>query len=346
MLAGDRAANHVGLSTTNARRATGLVLALVVLACAMAASLAIGTRQIPFGVVVDALFAPDGSDVHAVVRDLRVPRTVLGLLVGAALGTGGALIQALTRNPLADPGLLGVNAGASLAVVLGVSLLGIRTIHGALWAAFVGAIVATVVVYAIGAAGGGVASPARLVLAGVALAAVLGGIGTAITLLDRWTFDRLRFWGVGDLAGRNFEVVAAIAPFVAVGLVLALLAARPLNLVGLGDDLAASLGAHVVRTRVIVMVAIMLLCGAATAAVGPIGFVGLMVPHVARWIVGPDQRWILAYTVVLSPVLLLVSDLVGRVVLRPGELQVGIVTAFVGAPVLIALVRRRRVSGL
>ncbi len=185
----------------------------------------------------------------------------------------------------------------------------------------------------------------RLTLAGVALGAVLGGI-SGVTLLDPAAFDRMRFWGAGSLAGRTMEMAGTIAPFVVVGLVLALVVARPLNTVALGDDLASSLGAHVGRTRVLVGVAVMLLCGAATAAAGPIAFVGLMVPHVARWTVGPDQRWILPYSAVLAPVLLLVSDVVGRVVVMPGELQVGIVTAFVGAPVLIALVRRSKASGL
>jgi iron complex transport system permease protein len=175
---------------------------------------------------------------------------------------------------------------------------------------------------------------------------VLGGISSGIQLLDPQTFDRLRQWGAGSLVAPGYETIWAVLPFISIGLVIALIMARPLNAVALGDDLAAALGANIVRTRVWVVISTTLLAGAATAAAGPIGFVGLMVPHVARWIVGPDQRWIFVFTLVLSPVLLLTSDIVGRLVMRPGELQVGIVTAFVGAPVLILLARRRRVSGL
>ncbi|MFI2704827.1 iron chelate uptake ABC transporter family permease subunit [Cellulosimicrobium composti] len=335
-----------GVARTNARRGLGLVVALVALVLAVVLSLVVGSKPVPLGTVWDALTAYDGSSGHVVVRDLRVPRTLVGLLVGTALGVAGALIQAMTRNPLADPGILGVNAGAAFAVVLAVALLGLTDVGSFVWFAFLGAVVATVAVYAIGSQGRGGATPVRLTLAGVALGAVLTGLSQGVTLLDPAAFDRLRFWTAGSLAGRTTETAATIAPFVLAGLVLALVVARPLNGVALGDDLARSLGAHVGRTRVLVGVAVMLLCGAATAAAGPIAFVGLMVPHVARWAVGPDQRWILPYAAVLAPVLLLVSDVVGRVVVSPGELQVGIVTAFVGAPVLVALVRRSSASGL
>jgi len=340
---GDRPA---GLARTGAGRSVGLLVAVAVLVLAVGLSLVVGSKPVPLGTVWDALTGYDGSGDHVIVRDLRLPRTIVGLLVGTALGVSGALIQAMTRNPLADPGILGVNAGAGFAVVLAVAFLGLTDISSFIWFAFAGAVAATVAVYAVGSQGRGGATPVRLTLAGVALAAVLGGISQGITLLDPQAFDRMRFWGAGSLAGRTTEMAGTIAPFVAAGLVIALLVARPLNAVALGDDLASSLGAHVGRTRVLVGVAVTLLCGAATAAAGPIGFVGLMVPHVARWTVGPDQRWILLYSAVLAPVLLLVSDVVGRVVVAPGELQVGIVTAFIGAPVLIALVRRSKASGL
>ena len=205
---------------------------------------------------------------------------------------------------------------------------------------------ATVLVYAIGSVGRGAATPIRLTLAGVAISAVLSGVQSGMALLDPQTFDRMRFWGAGSLTAPGWDHIVVTAPFIAIGIVLAIVAARPLNAIALGDDLAASLGANIVRTRVIVVVAVTLLAGAATAAAGPIFFIGLMIPHVARWLIGADQRWIAALTIILSPVLLLSSDIIGRVVMRPGELQVGIVTAFVGAPVLILLARRRKVSGL
>lgn len=337
---------HAGVAATNAQRAFWLLLSLGALLVIALASIAVGSKPIAIETVLEALFRYDDSNDHAIIMALRVPRTILGLVVGAALGLAGALIQALTRNPLADPGILGVNAGASFFVMLAVGLFGFTSINSYIWFAFAGAIFATVIVYAIGAVGRGAATPIRLTLAGIAIGAVLSGITSGLALLNPQTFDRLRFWGAGSLTAPGYDNIVIIAPFVAVGIVLALIAARPLNAIALGDDLAASLGANITRTRSIVIVAVTLLAGAATAAAGPIGFIGLMVPHVARWIVGPDQRWILAFTLVLSPSLLLASDIIGRVVMRPGELQVGIVTAFVGAPVLILLARRRKVSGL
>ncbi|MGO3021787.1 MAG: iron chelate uptake ABC transporter family permease subunit [Brevibacterium sp.] len=329
------------------RRVLGLVAAIIALIVVIAASLAIGARDMPISEVLRAFFAPTGSDDQLVVLELRLPRTVLGILVGMGLGLAGGLIQALTRNPLADPGILGVNAGASLAITIGVAFFGISSITGYIWFAFAGALVATVGVYVIGSAGRSrTVDPIRLTLAGVAVAAVLTGMTKAILLTNERAFDAFRSWDVGAIAGRDFDTITAILPFIGIGTVLALALSHSLNAVALGDDLAASLGTSVNRTRVLSIIAVTLLAGAATAAAGPIGFIGLMIPHIARWIVGPDQRWILGYSLVLAPILLLASDVIGRVVMKPGELQVGVVTAFVGAPVLIALVRRKKASGL
>jgi len=327
------------------RRTAGLVLALVALALTALLSVLVGSRALLPADIVAAIVAPSGSETDRIVLELRLPRTLAALVVGAALGVSGALIQAFTRNPLGDPGILGVNAGASLGVACGVALFGARVPVQHLGFAFVGALLATVVVLLIGAVGRS-ADPVRLTLAGVAIAAVLSGITTAMTLLDPATFNQMRGWVAGTFVERDLDVVLPAVPFVAVGLLVALLCARSLNALGLGDDLASALGTRVGTTRVLAIVAITLLAGAATAVAGPIGFVGLMVPHVARWIVGPDQRWIIPYSLVLAPVVLLVSDVIGRVLLWPGEVPVGVVTAFVGAPVLIWLVRRRKASGL
>ncbi len=328
------------------RRTSGLLAAGLLLAIVVAASLALGARAVPLSSVWDSLIGrADGRDA-SVVLSLRLPRTVLGLLVGAGLGVAGALIQAVTRNPLADPGILGVNSGAAFAVAIGVGVLGVTAPTGYVWFAFAGALTTTVAVYVIGSAGRGSVSPASITLAGVAIGAVLAGITSAMMLANPRGFNAMRAWQAGMIADRGWDVVRAAAPFLLIGLVIALLLGRSLNAVALGDDLARSLGAQVVRTRILAVVAITLLAGAATAMAGPIAFVGLMIPHAARWIVGPDQRWIIALSVLLAPILLLTADIVGRLLLRPAEVPVGVVTAFIGAPVLIALVRRQRVSAL
>lgn len=322
-----------------------LVAAAAVLLGAVVLSLGVGAKFIPASTVLQAFVNPQDTADHAIILESRLPRTVMGIAVGVALGVAGALMQAITRNPLADPGILGVNAGASFAMVLAIGVFGVASLNGYIWFAFAGAILTAVAVYLIGTSGRNVVNPIRLTLAGVALGAVLTGVGSGLTLLNPKAFDHLRSWSIGSLDTRSMESVATVAPFMAGGLLLALFCVRGLNAIALGDDLATSLGANVNRTRILGVVSITLLSGAATAGAGAIGFVGLMIPHVARWIVGPDQRWILATTVLLSPILLLISDVVGRVA-APGELQVGVVTAFIGAPVLIALARRRKVSGL
>lgn len=317
---------------------------MAVLAVITVLGIAVGAKQIPLDQVWHGVFHYAGTDTDVVVHDVRIPRTLLGLIVGAALGLAGTVMQALTRNPLADPGVLGINAGASAAVVSAISFFGVTSLTGYVWFAFAGAAVVSVAVYVLG--GTRNATPVRLALAGTALTAVLVGYINAVNLMDTAALDKMRFWTVGSLASATMPTVGQIAPFLAVGGVLALLIARPLNAIALGDDQARALGARLAHTRVLAMVAVTLLCGGATAACGPIVYVGLMVPHVVRAITGPDMRWILPYSAVLSPVLLLGADILGRVVARPGELQVGIVTAVVGGPVFIYLVRRRRMAQL
>jgi iron complex transport system permease protein len=317
-----------------------LVLVGVLLAGAALLSLAVGARPIDPGTIVHALLAPDLSDpVHAVVWDGRVPRTLCGIVVGAGIAAAGALIQALTRNPLADPGILGVNAGASFAVVLAVGVVGVTTFTGQVWFALIGAFAATVAVALIGRGRG--ADPIRLVLAGVAFSAVLEGIGQGLALIDPQSFDVLRSRGVGSLDIGRLEPVGIAASFVGLGLVLAVAAVRGLNAIAMGAEVASALGARVGLTRALTVLAVTVLAGAASAVAGVIVFLGLMIPHLARRLCGPDNRWVLAFSVLLGPVLLLLADVLGRLLL-PGELPAGIVVAFLGAPVLVALARRRK----
>jgi iron complex transport system permease protein len=322
-------------------RPAGLATATALLALTGIASLAIGTTDVDLATVWHAV--TDYRDVgdQWIVHELRIPRTVLAVLVGLALGLSGTLIQAVGRNPLADSEILGINSGAALFVVAAIAFGGLTGIWTYIWFAFAGALFAMVLVYLVGMTGRATVTPVRVLLAGVAIGAVMDGIGFAIRLRHPRAFDNMRFWDSGALDGRGLEVSAAIAPFVLIGVIACVVVSRSLNVTALGDDLARSMGGNVVRTRALSLIAVTLLAGSATAGAGPIGFVGLMVPHAVRRFTGPDWRWILAYSTVVAPTLLLAADIVGRVVIRPSELPAGIVTAFLGAPVLIWLVRKR-----
>jgi iron complex transport system permease protein len=328
-------------------RLVGLLLAVTVMVVLCFLSLAIGARSITVTTVWQAIvdYDPTNTD-QLVIMELRLPRTILGVLAGAALGLAGAVMQGVTRNPLADPGILGVNAGAALFVVVAISVFGLTSVLGYVWFAFAGAGIAAAVVYSIASLGRDGATPIKLALSGAAVSAALGAVTISFLLFDQSTFDRFRFWQVGALAGRDLAVAGQIAPFLIVGSLFALTLGRALNTLSLGEDIARGLGANVALSRALSAVAVVLLCGGATAAAGPIGFLGLTIPHVARMITGPDYRWALPYSMVLAPVLLLSADIIGRVIARPGEVQVGIVTAVIGAPVFIALVRRRKLAEL
>jgi len=310
-------------------------------------SLAVGSRSIDLATVVEALTNWDPGDrEHLIVRDLRGPRTLIGLLVGVALGLSGALLQGLTRNPLADPGILGISGGAALAAASSVLFLGIGSVYGYVWFAFAGAAIGGALVYAIASQGRDGASPIKLALAGAAVTAIMTSLTSLILLLDLATLNVLRFWLVGSLAGRSMTVAGQLWPFIAVGSAAALVSGRLLNALSLGEEVARSLGVRLFKARLLVGVSAVVLAGSATAAAGPIVFIGLTIPHLARAITGPDYRWVLPYSAVLAPVLLLGSDIVGRIAARPAELQVGIVTALIGGPFFVALVRRKKLAEL
>jgi iron complex transport system permease protein len=309
-------------------------IAVAVLVGAGALSLLVGARAVPPAAIWEA-----DHPLHAVVQ-ARLDRTVLGLAVGAALGLAGALMQGLTRNPLADPGILGVNAGATFAMVVGMTVLGVGEMRGFLPLAFVGAAVAAALVHTIASLGRDGATPMKLAITGAALSAGLAGWTTGLLLADRRTMESFRFWQVGTVAGRGLDVLAAGLPFLVVGAVLALAGARLLNTLALGEDLARGLGRRTTRDRLVVALAIVLLAGTATALAGPIGFVGLVVPHVVRSLVGPDHTRVLPFSMLAGAALVVLADTVGRVVLPPSEVQVGIMAAAVGVPVFIGLIRR------
>jgi iron complex transport system permease protein len=329
--------------TRRAVRAVGLLVSVLILVFVALASIAIGAKELSLEQVWHGLFQDTGTYGDVVVGE-RMSRTVLGLLAGAALGLSGAVLQALTRNPLADPGLLGINAGASAAVVTAMTYFGVTSLSGYVWFAFAGAAAVGALVWFLGGSRG--ATPVRLALAGTAISAALYGYLQAVMITDDAALGKMRFWTVGSLSSATNSTILQVLPFLAVGTLLALGLARPLNAVAMGDDTARALGADLDRTRALSMLAAVMLSGAATAACGPIAFVGLMVPHAVRSLTGPDLRWVLPYATVLSPVLLLGADVIGRVVARPSELQVGIITALIGGPVFVFLVRRRRTAQL
>lgn len=330
---------------TSASPVRAVALTVLALVAVVILSIMIGANLLSPSEVWNGLWG-NGVEAVDVVRGARIPRTVLGLVIGAALGLAGAIMQSVSRNPLADPQLLGVNAGASAAVVTAITFAGITQPAGYVWFALVGAAIASVAVYALGSVGGSSASPVRMVLAGTAISAALLAYVTGAMLLNPSAYNRFRYWDIGALTGRSLAEVAPLLWFVAAGLVCGLALARSLNAMALGDEVGRSLGANLGRTRLLSMVSITLLCGAATAMAGPIGFVGLAVPHLARMLVGVDHRWLLPASAALGAGLLLLADTVGRVVAWPQEVGAGLITAVVGAPVLIYLVRSRRVARL
>ena len=330
--------------TKKTRRMWGLALLLTLLVVVCVSSIAIGSRVIPIGEVWDALWAdnvPGAPDAVGIVQDLRLPRTVLGLIVGLSIGAAGALTQGHTRNPLSDPGILGVNAGAACAVVTGVYILGITTPIQYMGFGLIGALIAASLVFFLASVGKG-ASPLTLILAGTGLTAMLTAITSAIVLVDSKSLEAWRFWQVGSIAGRGTDVIWATLPFVIPGLILALASGFFLNILSLGDDMTKALGSRVLQVRIVGILSITLLVGAATAACGPIVFLGLVAPHVARFFTGPDYRWIVPYSALIGAVSLIACDVIGRMIARPGEVQASIVLAAVGAPFFIALVRAKK----
>lgn len=339
-----------GVRTGKPRRVRlGRVPALLALLAALlllsALSLYFGSRSVALQDILAGLGGSTDNVAQAAVVK-RVPRTILAFLVGAALGLAGAVMQAVTRNPLADPSILGVNMGASLAVVAGMAWFGLGTATGYMWTAIAGAAAAAVLVYAVGSLGRGGATPLKLALAGAAMSAALGSFLTAIALPRGDISANIRSWQIGGVGGTTFEAIGPMVPFFVVGTLICLLSARSLNSLALGDDVAAGLGENVAVIRLVAALGAVTLCGSAVAVAGPIGFVGLVVPHVCRLLVGVDQRWLLPLSALAGSALLLAADILGRMLARPAELDVGIITAVIGAPVFIAIVRRAKVPEL
>lgn len=320
-----------------------LLMAVALLTVALL-SLAVGSRPLGFGEVWNALLHGGDDAAAQVVRDMRLPRTLVGIMVGAALGLAGVLLQGITRNPIAEPGILGLGQGASVAVLLAITFAGVHTLAGYVWFAFAGAGVAAVAVYAVAMHGRGGATPVKLALAGAAVGALLASISAAVLTTRAASLDQFRFWQIGSLVDRRMDIVAQVWPFLLVGLILALATARGLDALAMGDEVATGLGQNVAAIRICGGLGAAVLTGAGVAAAGPIAFVGLAVPHMSRALVGTAHRWVMPMAMLLGPLVLLVSDVLGRVLFRPGEIPAGVMTALIGVPFLIVLVRRKGVA--
>ncbi|MFE6666732.1 FecCD family ABC transporter permease [Streptomyces sp. NPDC057697] len=325
------------------RRALATAAAVVALLVAVILSLAVGARSIPPSEVFDVLLHGGHSDNAEVIRNMRVPRTLIGLMVGAALALAGTVLQGITRNPIADPGILGISQGASVGVVLAIAFAGVHSLTGYVWFGFAGAALASVAVYAIASSGRGGATPVKLALGGAAINALLVSVVSAVLTTKASALDEFRFWQVGSLGGREADVAGQIWPFMLLGVVLVLFVARGLDALALGEDVAKGLGQNVATVRVVGGIGATVLTGAGVAAAGPIAFIGLAVPHIARAVVGSDHRWVLPMAALIGPVMLLVSDVIGRIVFPPSEVPAGVMTALIGVPFLVALVRRKAV---
>lgn len=333
------------LHRASRQRLLPLGVLLLALAVVGAVSVTLGARAVDATDILAALGgSTDGFGPAAVAS--RIPRTLLAMLAGAALALSGAVMQGVTRNPLADPGILGVTTGASLAVVIGIAWFGLTAASSYLWVAILGAGGTAALVYTLGSLGRGGATPLKLTLAGAATGAALTSFISAVVLPRSDIGNSVRSWQVGGVGGGTFASLQQMAPFLLAGTVLCLLSARGLNSLALGDELAAGLGEHVGVLRAVASLGAVVLCGAATAVTGPIGFVGLVVPHACRLLCGPDHRWLLPLSALGGAVLLTAADVLGRLVARPDELDVGIVTALLGAPFFLAIVRRRKTAAL
>lgn len=332
------------------RHLVTLALAIVAILISVVLSLSFGSRPVSIGEIVEGistwLRGQTPTDIGALAVQSRVPRTILALLAGAALALSGALMQAITRNPLADPGILGVNTGAALAVVFGIAFLGVTSALGYLGLALIGAFGAAFFVYFVGSVGPGGSTPIKLALAGAATTAALSSVVAAILLPRQNVMDEFRYWQVGNVGRADWDTMAIIVPILVIGAAVSFLCASALNALAMGDDVAVGLGVHVGSIRVLAAVAGVSLCAAVTAVAGPIGFVGLMVPHAVRLLAGSDQRWLLPLSALGGGVLLVLADTLGRVLGSPGEIEAGIITAFLGAPVLIAIARRTRMKAM
>lgn len=319
----------------------GLILGTIALIICLIYSITLGARDIPLRIILESFTRFDHSFDHLVIQTVRLPRSLMAIAVGAALAVSGAVMQGLTRNPLAETGILGIESGGALAVVITLFVFGSSSLTVYAGVAFLGAAIAAISVYALGTLGRGGATPLNLTVAGAALSAFIFSIKTSILIVSQRTLDEIRFWLAGSLAGRDLDLFLQVLPFLLGGLLLAFLLSRQITTLSLGEDIAKSLGQQTAWIKVLSAISIVLLAGSSVAIAGPVGFVGLVVPHIVRFFIKTDYRWILPYSAVLGAILLLVADIAARVLLKPQEIPVGVMTAIIGAPVFVYLAKSK-----
>lgn len=318
-----------------------LIFGLLVLCICLVVSLSFGAANIPLSKILDSFFIFDGSREHLIIQTVRLPRSLVAILVGASLGIAGAIMQGLTHNPLADPGILGIEAGAAFAVVVTIFVFGASSFHIYSDVALLGAAITTVTVYSLGSLGRGGLTPLNLTIAGAAITALLSSLTTGVLIVSQRTVEEIRFWLAGSLAGADLQLLIKVLPYAAVGLILALVLGKQITTLSLGEDIARGLGQNTVWVKITAAISVILLVGSSVAVAGPIGFVGLTVPHSIRFFNKTNYSWILPYSSILGAILVLIADIASRLLFRPQELPVGVMTALIGAPVFISLARSK-----
>jgi iron complex transport system permease protein len=324
----------------NRTKAFGLIIGVLVIAALIWSSIVFGLTKVSAQMVFDAIYHFDGSNEHIIIQDTRIPRAFIAAAVGASLAIAGAVMQGLTHNPLASPGILGINAGASFFVVFGISFLGLSSLTAFAWLAFLGAAVASVVVYVFGSMGSEGLTPIKITLAGAAIAAMFSSMTQGMLTLNERALDQVLFWLAGSIQGRDLDILLSVLPYLAVGWLISLAFGKQMNVLAMGEDLAKGLGQKTMLVKITGGVIVVLLAGGSVAVAGPIGFVGIIIPHFARWLVGTDYRWVIPYSALLGAVLLLAADIGARYILMPAEVPVGVMTAIVGAPFFVYIARR------
>lgn len=328
------------LLSNNGRRIAGLVIGLLFLCIIFFFSIVLGYTDTSLKTALQAFQQFNGSNEHIIIKEVRLPRALIGLAVGSSLAITGALLQALTKNPLASPDILGINSGASFFVILGLMFFSINSLQAFAWLAFLGAAIAAVIVYFLGSMGREGLTPIKLTLAGAAMAALFSSIAQGFLVMNESALEEVLFWMAGSVQGRSLKILSSVLPYIITGTLIAFLISSKINVLTMGEDVAKGLGQRTGVVKLLIGTSVILLSGASVAVAGPIGFIGIVVPHIVKWMVGNDYRWIIPYCAITGGILLLAADIGARYIIMPQEVPVGIMTAIIGTPFFIYIARK------